>query len=226
MAPPYKREECTPEPDDSAEFVTITVPTGEKFGVHAHLLGHHSEYFRKALNGPFKEATTCTFNLSVHATEETVSTFIRWIYLRHAGQRIEEYNLVFHLGHIFTDKAIQAWLFGDYIQATEFRNDIMRLIRLISSTTYLFNYQDIAESWSLLPAASNIRAYVLDYYISKIFDSTDNETFITEVDNLPADMARAVLKRLAIPMRQMIDGGKSKPCDWFNLKVDDYLENV
>lgn len=39
-------------------IVTVNVgPTPVAFQVHTDLLTHHSEYFRKSLNGPWKEAS-------------------------------------------------------------------------------------------------------------------------------------------------------------------------
>ncbi|KAF1834985.1 hypothetical protein BDW02DRAFT_597727 [Decorospora gaudefroyi] len=54
-------------------------PRHKKYCVHRALLTHHSEYFCKALNGPWKEAQEGRIAIEDIGTEE-FNIFIHWIY--------------------------------------------------------------------------------------------------------------------------------------------------
>ncbi|KAH7389337.1 hypothetical protein DE146DRAFT_680219 [Phaeosphaeria sp. MPI-PUGE-AT-0046c] len=68
---------CAEEP------VTLIIdPDHTKRYIHKALLIHHSEYFRKALNGPWKEAAEGIVRLE-DARLATVDIFIHWLYTGH-----------------------------------------------------------------------------------------------------------------------------------------------
>ncbi|KAI0002823.1 hypothetical protein F4779DRAFT_634927 [Xylariaceae sp. FL0662B] len=172
MNPPYKREEDPPGPDDHGDIVTIAIPSGRKFGAHAHLLAHYSDYFQCALSSQFKEASTLHFNLSEHATEGTLSMFIRWLYSR---SYVESFNLgsidVMSRFSAYKDKElVEAWLFGDYIQAKGFRDDVIRLMDHKD-----FYYGCVPEVWNLTPANTKLRTFLLDAYCRGIRKLHDQE---------------------------------------------------
>ena len=70
-------------------MVTIKVPSGKEFCVHAHLLRYHSDYFKAALNSEMMESKSLSFDLELHADEGTVRTFVDWVY---AGQTNDRYD--------------------------------------------------------------------------------------------------------------------------------------
>lgn len=78
-----------------------------------------------------KEATTLHFDLVEHAGERAVQIFVRWLYHRslngyhwtRLGSYIHSWNY-YNAGEL-----IESWRFGDYIQAPEFKNDVLRIFQ-------------------------------------------------------------------------------------------------
>lgn len=107
-------------------MVTIQIPSGKKFQAPAQLLAHHSKYFRAALNSPMKEATALHFDLVEHAGDEALDLFCLWLYSRplSLGTRRILHTRANTFRHC-TDILIQAWRLGDYLQAIDFKNDIL-----------------------------------------------------------------------------------------------------
>ncbi|RYP67040.1 hypothetical protein DL771_007459 [Monosporascus sp. 5C6A] len=134
MPPKYGRRESTPDATESTEIVTIQIPSGERYTVHARLLAHHSKYFRAALNGAMKEATTLHFDLTEHATEFTVALYVKWLYARSTPYYTRDGAVPYSgwIGQTKYDEALgklcMAWLLGDYLQAPEFKNLIIVLL--------------------------------------------------------------------------------------------------
>ncbi|RYP58082.1 hypothetical protein DL769_009114 [Monosporascus sp. CRB-8-3] len=130
MPPKYERREKTPDGTESTEIVTIQIPSGERYSAHAHLLAHHSKYFRAALNSPMTEAATLHFDLTEHATNFTVTLFVKWLYARFSLGRDPEWNdtyerLITQPVKDTLNQLCVAWLLGDYLQAVEFKNFII-----------------------------------------------------------------------------------------------------
>ncbi|RYP33585.1 hypothetical protein DL767_004700 [Monosporascus sp. MG133] len=134
MPPKYERREKTPDAAESTEIVTIQIPSGEKFHVHAHILAHHSKYFRAELQNPKKETAELHFYLTKHANKFTVTFFVKWLYVRPTLGRnsVEETILKTFVDQENQGAAIgtlcSTWLFGDYLQAPEFKNLALELL--------------------------------------------------------------------------------------------------
>ncbi|KAI0143543.1 hypothetical protein GGR57DRAFT_349221 [Xylariaceae sp. FL1272] len=115
--------------DWGTQMVTIRAATGKRdFSIHAELLAYFSVYFRTALNSGFEESRTYDFTLTEHCNDAVLAMFTKWIYYRSAGG-LHPYNLKpesLRIGQV--GKFAWAWLFGDYIGAANFQNDVMRFI--------------------------------------------------------------------------------------------------
>lgn len=118
-------------------MVTIKIPSGIKFQAPAHLLAHHSKYFRDTLNDTESdEATTLHFELSEHAGDEAVDLFVAWIYHRslheYDWKTIHSYVQGLDACETGTtyppDVLIEAWSLGDSIEAIAFKNDMLRAL--------------------------------------------------------------------------------------------------
>lgn len=117
----------------ASEVVTITIPSGKKFSVHAHLLAYHSDYFLAALNSPTIEATTLQFYLTEYADEKSMGIFLFWIYSEifahnYADWKLDNRFLCYSGKDEFTDRQlVRAWQLGDYLQAREFTRDMLEV---------------------------------------------------------------------------------------------------
>lgn len=80
-----------------------------------------------ALNSNFKEGQTRTFHLTQHCDDDVVGIFTNWIYLRSLTWHYEIAE-TFVIKGMNPTVAAKAWLFGDYILAPKFQNDMMLYI--------------------------------------------------------------------------------------------------
>ena len=63
-----------------AQIITVLVgPNKNRFCIHENLLKLHSDYFRAALEGTWKEAITKTFTLS-DENPDVFNLFVHWLY--------------------------------------------------------------------------------------------------------------------------------------------------
>ncbi|KAI0596813.1 hypothetical protein F4775DRAFT_603219 [Biscogniauxia sp. FL1348] len=121
--PPPEGSKHRPKPSESYDIVTIAVPTGERYAAHTHLLEGYSKYFGRALRNDMEEAKTRHFDLVEHATADTVSFFINWLY----KQDDERPNILkwVQSKSLTSEFLIKTWLFADYIQAPHLQNDMI-----------------------------------------------------------------------------------------------------
>ena len=118
---------------------------GKKYYLHKSLLVFHSEYFRKALQGSWKEAkegivriddiepAECTFKIFTLRVEPgrqiVVNVFVHWLYTQHfpSKDQIAEWN---HIMETFDNEestsrtalvVIKAYTLGDRLLAIPFR---------------------------------------------------------------------------------------------------------
>lgn len=138
---------------DGNEIVTIKIPSGKTFPIHAHLLAHHSDYFLRALNSSKLESVTLEFNLTEFADEDTVELFVFWIYdqthvtnpyaSESIVQRFEgpDYNRL-----ISGDVTLRTWQLGDYLQAKCFTKDMLIALHRKVTEEDLIGYDPLL-SW-------------------------------------------------------------------------------
>lgn len=142
-------------------MATIQIPSGREFQTPAQLLAHHSKYFRAALNSPMKEATTLHFDLVEHSGEDAVETFVTWLYHRsfygYQWEYIESY--LESSGSYNAGVLIEAWRFGDYIQATAFKNDILQVLHKCVATYDIQDHPFYYASSQLKGLDSNSPVY-------------------------------------------------------------------
>ncbi|KAI1413701.1 hypothetical protein F5Y13DRAFT_198503 [Hypoxylon sp. FL1857] len=219
-----EEEKSDPQPSDGADFVTITVPSGQKFAAHAHMLTYHSEYFNRALNSRFREATTRTLDLSVHATEATVSTFVKWMYsknmdfLNGIGEAGMAYDILFD--SVSDKDAVESWLFGDYIQATSFRNDLLFLLYF---RRHCFNHNVAGDIWDRIPLESKLRPFLVSLLCRRIIWLDDVDMLL---ESLPPTLVLEVSKRVYNRMTRTVPRYSYSSEEILDFKIEDHLEDV
>ncbi|KAI0143542.1 hypothetical protein GGR57DRAFT_483805 [Xylariaceae sp. FL1272] len=162
MAPKFQRGDSIPEPGGCGpEIVTLRATGGSKtFHVPARLLVHMSTYFEAALNSPFIEGMTYDFTLTEHCDDATLTIFTTWIHtmtvLDHLEYDIRESSFMFQP----VSDIVRAWLFGDYIGAASFQNDMMLV--MTDKPSRLWNEDVLDNFWSLVPINSKLDILFID----------------------------------------------------------------
>ncbi|KAI1355667.1 hypothetical protein F5Y01DRAFT_310549 [Xylaria sp. FL0043] len=222
MAPPFKREDVTPAPEESTETVILRSPSGKEFVLHARPLAHHSRYFRTALNSKFQEATTREFNFVEYCSDKVLRVFTRWIYLRSSGLAYQtvEVPFLYKLGQAVV---VEAWLFGDYIQAPLFQNEMMALMVAVSNKKFDIDLLPLLVK--MAPQDSPLRKYLVDRFCSMMLQSC-RESIDAAMSVLPAHFTTDVCKKLfgLILDKEKWVGGKFY--DWNKRTVEDYQVQV
>ncbi|KAI8966357.1 hypothetical protein F5Y11DRAFT_190275 [Daldinia sp. FL1419] len=188
MALLKKRIGYVADPCDESFIVNITVPSGKEFSIHAHLLAKYSKYFQRALDSQFQEAKTLRFDLTEHATDETLSVFTNWVY----AKSVSSGNiLIIHsiLKECPGFALIKCWLFGEYIQAREFQNDIIETLPEANTTS-----TDAVNAWDSIPADSKFRQLLVSLFCKQ---GRSLKKVHAELEFLPPTMLRDVSKYLA-----------------------------
>ncbi|KAI1478949.1 hypothetical protein F4774DRAFT_426161 [Daldinia eschscholtzii] len=156
MSALYDKKENSPEPSQGGRTVTIVVPSGKEFAVHAHLPAQYSEYFRRALNSQPEEAKAQRFSLDEPATEETVSLFVDWIYTRSCG------GLAFEdlFSHRKEGDILFSCLLGEYIQAEDFQLEVIQSLGLLQ----LEDFDSMVKLWDAVSPDSIIRLVLVKLF--------------------------------------------------------------
>ncbi|KAI1808603.1 hypothetical protein F4811DRAFT_548606 [Daldinia bambusicola] len=215
MPEPHKEQ----QPDESS-IVTITIPSGKKFTVHAHLLAQHSEYFRRALNSQFQEAKTLKFDLVEHATEKIVSNFVNWIYTVSSATFVERTWLEYYVFPEMDFKdLVHSWLFGEYLQAKEFQLSIVYFLAE-------WGHRDlgsVADLWDAVPPNSGIRRVMVELFCQGCVRDGEEKTS-PQLENLPMTMLQEVSKRLVTGLKKAIEasGTEAPRFSEFDLDPEKY----
>ncbi|KAI1331124.1 hypothetical protein F5Y16DRAFT_395558 [Xylariaceae sp. FL0255] len=190
MAARFVRKAITPEPGTCHEMVTLKATGGDKtFLVHAEILAHHSKYFRTALNSGFMEATTRTFTLTEHCDDDMLELFVSWVYKEDEEKREDWLNVYFYGNEL--EGAIQAWLFGDYIQAPTFQNDIISCI----IRAWEAGVNSYICCWSTALSGSRLEALFVDMAcVTMTYERKEEREEI--LNALPSHAAELVLRQL------------------------------
>ena len=148
----------------------ITVGTGDAkaiWGIPKALLSHHSEFFRKACNGSFKEGVKNKLSLPEYDPKH-FQIFLQWMYFDNlpklpAGSFAGGYIVRFQL-----------WSLGDMLMATSFKNCVMKRIY----EAFIYSYpsvgfvksamptpEEVEYCWTRTTANSTLRKFLIDILI-------------------------------------------------------------
>ncbi|TGJ87729.1 hypothetical protein E0Z10_g1040 [Xylaria hypoxylon] len=219
MAPPFKREATTPEPCMSSETLTIMSPSGKEFVLLARPVAHLSKYFRTALNGGFQEAKNRVFYLVEHCNDEVLGVFANWTYLRSSGV---VYNLdkVAFMSGLTQENKVKAWLFGDYIQAPVFQNDMMQSMLMKGSGSLSDSiFRDLGPT---IPNNSPLKRYFVDEFCFRLTQWPGQRPAM--IGLLTATLAKKVSEKLSrvISKHQNLKGSFYGNYNWEVGASEDY----
>ncbi|KAI0429697.1 hypothetical protein F5Y09DRAFT_342476 [Xylaria sp. FL1042] len=218
MTSPYKREGKTPEPEASSETVILRSRGTKNFVVHARPLAHLSKYFRTALNSGFQEASKREFELDVHCNEEILRIFTSWVYMRSSGVTYQTDELPF-LQELAQKLVIKAWLFGDYVQAPAFQNDMM--ILMVGVGNRQFDPKLFRIIGSSIPKDSALEEYFVDRFCSLLFHHP-RRSMDWMMNRLPKNLIDGVCRQLATLIWDQEKWVGGRFYDWKNRKAREY----
>ncbi|KAF2998150.1 hypothetical protein E8E13_002140 [Curvularia kusanoi] len=163
---------------------TIKVEAGlnhTQYSVHPSLLAKHSEYFKRALNGPWNEAESRVIKLD-DVDCETFDIFIGWLYTScFPAQNVfslatDDDTVSQGAQNLATQLVlVKACEFGDRFQATEF----MHVSESALVDCFIFSmprYKAVIYAFKHLPQTSPVLQALVDSHCLFWDKSSDNET--------------------------------------------------
>ncbi|KAI4937144.1 uncharacterized protein J4E92_001871 [Alternaria infectoria] len=207
-------------PSEAAQepvFVIVEVgDTKTRYHVHRSLLVEHSEYFKKALNGPWKEAQDGVVTLE-DVECSTFSIFVDWVYSQSLPKKgsewcDEENDMRLANAQLARTKAL---VFGDRMLSPLF----YRMVRdslidhLIEQTAY---YEAVSYGFAHLPKDHAI----LDLFVEshcRVFGDSSDTAGNGELElraSLPHDFLMRVILRYSQIAQSVLPDDDIEPCDY------------
>ncbi|TGJ87723.1 hypothetical protein E0Z10_g1039 [Xylaria hypoxylon] len=188
----YKMEERNPTPVDSTKFVMIE-SSDTQVTVHAPLLAYHSQHFRRILNNlPLgKETHSVRIDKPFHG--DVLQLFVDWVYMKSAEQVLEDKSngIASKYRHsVF----VQAWVFGDYIHAPIFQNDVAFYIMWANTGSFDW-IKDMEAQWDYVPRGSTLESLLMNMVCETLIESYPDEVK-EHLNQLPLDIAQKVIHLL------------------------------
>ncbi|KAI1270639.1 hypothetical protein F5Y18DRAFT_434921 [Xylariaceae sp. FL1019] len=133
------------------------------FCIPFELLAPVSNYFNDALNNEFPEGRSYDFTFMENCTDDVLQLFTSWAYLNSKSNSVHRScALLDPVDSENFDGAIwaRAWLFGDYIQAIDFQNAMMKVL---FDQWRSLDVSDIMEIvWHHVPVGSPLDRIILE----------------------------------------------------------------
>ncbi|KAI4652306.1 hypothetical protein J4E93_002505 [Alternaria ventricosa] len=208
-------------PSEAAQepvFVIVEVgDTKTRYHVHRSLLVEHSEYFKKALHGPWKEAQDGVVTLE-DVESSTFSIFVDWVYSQRLpkddSEWCDEVDDIRRPGRAQLART-KALAFGDRMLSPLF----YRMVRdslidhLIEETAY---YEAVSYGFAHLPKDHAI----LDLFVEthcRVFGDSSDTAGNGELElraSLPHDFLMRVIIRYSQIAESVLPEGELKPCNY------------
>ena len=171
------------------DIIELRTGSGHKAVVHKNLLCHYSLYYRAAIQGQFKEATSDHFDLALH--RKYADVLIRWLYSGKLSAGVVVPN---------TEVLFQLYIFADEKDILALRRDIMSELVKREETDLPCALVALATN-SLLPSAALYR-YLVDWHVQHWTPSeaAQDERY-SEYEALPKEFMHLVMCKLAIRAR-------------------------
>lgn len=171
---------------------------GRRYSLHKAFLCHYSEYFRKALNGPWKEAEDGVVPLK-DIEPGVFNVFVNWMYTQKLPGNCEEWCQVGELGEAWDFASeialiLKAYNFGDRFLATAFKRAANVAIVGILHGCAPF-YEVVIFAFKNLPAHSPILQLLVDAQCRHWSECLDDTEEVELQKQLPYDFLLRVMKR-------------------------------
>ncbi|KAJ8111028.1 hypothetical protein OPT61_g6273 [Boeremia exigua] len=226
-------------PAQADGMVTVEIgPDRKKYCLHKALVTHHSEYFRKALHGPWVEAQEGVVKLDdVGANEFNV--FVYWLY-NQPLPTADDYLIwccVFNDDDADFSKHMQLWVLayalGDRLLAPAFRKAINNIIvssRPMSGVTIATLMPVYSYAFANIPDNRPLLQFLVDDFCENWIEEFDTDSDVLH-DLPPAFLAR-VLRRYSQKAHattlcchlEHADGSEQQNCGLAHMVYDEKRE--
>lgn len=193
-------------------MIELRTPNGWKTFVHKPLLCYYSLYYRAAIQGQFKEATSSHFDLNLK--QLYAHSLIRWLY---SGK------LSAGLPRPDTEELFTLYIFADEKDILALRRDVMS--ELVKRQNIDLPYASVALATNSLPPSSALYRYLVDWQVQHWNPSeAAQDQHYSEYEALPKEFMHLVMCKLAIRARATSNPAQS-PCVCCNSSCS-YHEHV
>lgn len=184
--------------------------------VHQALLCHESPYFRRALDGPFKESQERLFTFE-EDDPNIFALFVNWLY----GQELadEKREEVCQLPYL--------WTLADRILVPKLQRDVINVLHRysVSGSPFLkpFARSSLKPIWDMTTENSKLRKFILTYVATRI--QLGNYFCPKVASTLPNGFAEQVLCCIG-NFRQVDLCGRESRCQfWRQMNLCDFHEH-
>ncbi|KAJ8111033.1 hypothetical protein OPT61_g6274 [Boeremia exigua] len=230
--PTHKKTEEAKLPPAIGSYMTqgmviVEIGTNKiRYSVHKALLIHHSEYFRTALRGPWKEADEGVARLVEIETPE-FNLFVHWLYTQQVPDHKKDCAMWDHIvngkhsNRMFLSRSqyqlptltlLRAYVLGDRLLAEEFRR-LTNNHLVEGDSTVGFNPMESLPSieWAFenIRSDRSILQYLANEFCNNWFPEGDDTDDIDALSKLPTKFVLRLLRRLGYLRQSSIEEGKT-----------------
>lgn len=191
-------------------------PTETTFLVHCALLTLHSQYFKNALKGEWKEAQSRTITLTdvncttckscfkcqgLSANSVTVEIFVNRLYTDKLPLQLRDWSQLPASGCLDTDEMesdlskVRCVIFGDSYAATKFQIECEREIITNLVNDGVPYFEPIILAFANLPPTNNLLRAMVDSHVHGYEDDNENADHIKMCAKLPHDFLVQIMVR-------------------------------
>ncbi|KAH7094591.1 hypothetical protein FB567DRAFT_574567 [Paraphoma chrysanthemicola] len=192
------------------EVIVVEVgPEHKQFRIYATFLAYHSEYFRNALRGPWKEASERVITID-DIEPATFKLFIHWLYTQEIPEIIARTKWTSILGHdTFVESGarqelflvlVKAYVFADRFLAAQFRSDINDAFEECLEEFALcgtVRCQVIKYAFTNIPPGRHILQQIIDDHCTSWDPFYETEEDVAAQDYLPHTFMLRAMRRQA-----------------------------
>ena len=142
-------------------------PDEERLVAHKHILTTASDFFKRALTGPYEEAASDTVRLPADCPD-VVALFLRWLYLDHLGSLGSVPDA---LQECAWAELLRLYVFADAKVIPCLKDDIVT--NICEGRKTVLNVADVAKAYTELPQTDPIRGTLVSHFISTLKHDED-----------------------------------------------------
>jgi hypothetical protein len=172
------------------QIIAITVDEGPEtktFYTHRGLLCHHSGYFDKLLNGPFKEASRDT----IHFKDASIATFQVFFVWMYTGRIVDDQgdNVAYVPWHVLVD----VYILADFCLCQPLKNHVIDIFWLQFKYKWLLPTNLLPHFYNKILRGSGLQRMIVDMYA----ESWNSENLKNRVGQLPTEFMEDLLLALS-----------------------------